>query len=383
LFVVLSYHEERQMGRKALVLGFVLAVTAIAAGCGGGSSAGNASSSAAPKSATDYAGLKGKPFELLCSACSADLVSGLQASFLPDFAKKTGVSVKPVDTFCCGIDKLKAQVNGGNVQWDAINFATVTDFLLAKQAGLLAPIDTNVVPVSKLRSGTYDRYGYDEYRYGAVIGWNTKAFPGSDHPTKLADLLDTQRFPGKRCMYKYPQFGGTLEAPLLADGVAPSSIYPLDVNRALTKLSAIKNDIVWWSSGSQAAQFLASGVCKLGVMWNGVAQAAIKRGEPLDISWNQAVITTSVNAIPKDAPDMKASQLWMAEQINNQAAESTLLQHVAYTLPLKNASIPGAVSRFAPEGPNLANAIEEDDTYYFKNADAINKRFNDWLVTGH
>lgn len=372
------------MSRKALWATILATFCIAAVGCGSSDDDGGGSSSvakAAPTSATDYSGLKGKPFVALCSACSADLVAGLKESFLPEFGDKTGMSIKPVDSFCCGIDKLKAQVKSNNVQWSVINFATVTDYLLAKDAGLLSPLDTKIVPVNKLREGSYDQFHYNQYRYGAVIGWNTKAF-GANHPTKIADLLDTQRFPGKRCMYKYPQFGGTLEAPLLADGVAPDQLYPLDVDRALRKLSTIKKDIVWWSSGSQASQFLASGTCKIGVMWNGVAQSAIKRGQPVDISWDQAVITTSVNAIPKNPPNMKAAQLWMADQINNQAAEDKLLTHVAYTLPRKDPKLPADVAKFAPEGPNAANAIEEDDQYYFEKSAEINKRFNKWLVTG-
>jgi putative spermidine/putrescine transport system substrate-binding protein len=374
------------MRRRALWVAAAATLCVATASCGGSggdkTTSAAATTAAAANPADDTSGLDGKPFALLCSACSADLVSGLQDSFLPSFEEKTGMSIKPVDTFCCGIDKLKAQVERGNVTWTAINFATVTDFLLAKQAGLLAPIDTKIVPVDKLRSGTYDQYGYNEYRYGAVIGWNTKAYSGANHPTSLTDLFDTAKFPGKRCMYKYPQFGGTLEAALLADGVPKESIYPLDQDRAYKKLDTIKKDIVWWSSGSQASQFLASGTCKIGVLWNGVAQAAIKKGQPIAISWNNAVITTSVNAIPKNTPNMKAAQLWMAHQINDVSAEGKLLESVAYTLPLQQQTFSSAVQKFAPEGPNAANAVEEDDQYYFKNSAQITKRFNDWLVTG-
>lgn len=373
------------MSRKAMLVAALAAVCLAMAGCGGSdddASGDGASAETTASSTNDFAGLEGEPFVILCSACSADLVEGLEASFIPDFAEKSGMDIKPVDTFCCGIEKLQAQVDNDRVQWDVINFATVTDYLLAKEAGLLAPLDTSIVPVDKLREGSYSEDHYNEYRYGAVLGWNTEAFPEGSAPSTLEDLFDTERFPGKRCMYKYPQFGGTLEAALLADGVPKDQLYPLDMDRALAKLDTIKDDIVWWESGSQASQFLTNGTCDIGVMWNGVAQAAIDRGQPLEISWNNAVITTSVNAIPKGAPHMKASQLWMAEQINNQEAEGELLRHVAYTLPLEDPVIPEEVKRFAPEGENAANAIEEDDVYYFENSAEITDRFNNWLVTG-
>jgi putative spermidine/putrescine transport system substrate-binding protein len=373
------------MGRKAWWIA-VLAVIALAlASCGddddnGDSGNGGGNSGGGETSATS--GLEGEPFVLLASAGSQDLVDGLEASFLKAWEDKTGMDVKPVDTFCCGIDKLKAQVDSDNVQWTVINFATVSDFLLAKDAGLLTPIDTSVVPVDQLREGTYDKYGYNEYRYGAVIGWNTDKYSGSDAPTSLTDLFDTERFPGKRCMYKYHQFGGTLQAALLADGVAKEDLYPLDTERAFAKLDTIKDDIVWWDAGSQAAQYLANGTCDIGAIWNGVAQSAAGRGSPIDVAWSDGVITTSVNAIPKNTPNEKAAQLFMAEQITNREAEAELLKHVAYTVPLKNPVLPAEAKKWAPEGENASVAVEEDDDYYFENSADLTKQFNNWLVTG-
>jgi putative spermidine/putrescine transport system substrate-binding protein len=369
------------MRHRSILIALLAAFTLALAACGdddddgGGGGSGNSGGG-------KFAGLDGEPFVLLASAGSQDLVDGLDASFLKDWADKTGMDVKPVDTFCCGIDKLKAQVEADNVQWTVINFATVSDFLLAKDANLLTPIDTSIVPVDQLREGTYDEFGYNEYRYGAVIGWNTDEYSGADAPTSLTDLFDTERFPGKRCMYKYHQFGGTLEAALLADGVSKEELYPLDVERAFDKLDTIKDDIVWWDSGSQAAQYLANGTCSIGAIWNGVAQAAARRGSPIDIAWTDGVITTSVNAIPKNTPNEKAAQLFMAEQITNRAAEAELLKHVAYTVPLKDPVLPAEAKKWAPEGENATVAVEEDDQWYFENSAELTKEFNNWLVTG-
>jgi ABC-type antimicrobial peptide transport system permease subunit len=40
----------------------------------------------------------------------------------------------------------------------------------------------------------------------------------------MSDLWDLDVFPGKRCFFNNPQYGWTLEAALLADGVAPDDL---------------------------------------------------------------------------------------------------------------------------------------------------------------
>ena len=65
-------------------------------------------------------------------------------------------------------------------------------------------------------------------------------------------------FPGPRSLENSPK--GNLEFALLADGVAPDKLYPLDVDRAFKKLDQIKHHIpVWWTNGAQHVQLLIDG----------------------------------------------------------------------------------------------------------------------------
>lgn len=339
----------------------VVLLASLIAGCGGG-------------------GGSNKPFVYLASGGSADFVNGLETSFFPAFQKQTGTKVV-ADTFCCGIDKLQAGVKSGNVVWTATNFATVSDFELAKRAGLLEKLDPAVVPLDKLRPGTYDEYGYQVYRAGTVVAWRPKDFP-TGAPTKFEDLFDTARFPGKRCLYKSPQFGGTLEGALLADGVPADKLYPLDLNRAFTKLNTIKDDVVWWSSGAQAAQFLLNGTCKIAAMWSGVAQTTARNGDDLGVAWSHSLLFTGMNSIPKGSPNPAAAQKFLAEVINDKDAQAQFYRKVAYTIPTKELNIPPDVVKWAPEGDNVKDAITEDDQYYLQNTTDITKRWNNWLTTG-
>ena len=44
------------------------------------------------------------------------------------------------------------------------------------------------------------------------------------------------------------------EFALMADGVKPDELYPLDLARATKKLETIKDDIVFWTSGAESQE---------------------------------------------------------------------------------------------------------------------------------
>ena len=67
------------------------------------------------------------------------------------------------------------------------------------------------------------------------VNYNSEEF-SSDEPEGWADFFDTDAFPGKRAVWGSYVVNGVLEGALLADGVAPEDLYPLDLDRAFEKL---------------------------------------------------------------------------------------------------------------------------------------------------
>ena len=80
--------------------------------------------------------------------------------------------------------------------------------------------------------------------------YSTDAYAEGKAPQTWADLFDLKQFPGKRTLADNPV--SSLEIALLADGVAPDKLYPLDADRALKKLDTIKPDTIFWSTNSQS-----------------------------------------------------------------------------------------------------------------------------------
>src|SRR5690606_18582457 len=115
----------------------------------------------------------------------------------------------------------------------------------------------------------------------------------AEGPASWADFFDTTKFPGKRGLRQGPK--SNLEFALMADGVAPADVYsvlatPEGVERAFAKLETIKNDVIWWESGAQAPQLLASGEVVMTSSYNGRIDAANKNDQRnFGIQWNGAL----------------------------------------------------------------------------------------------
>lgn len=156
------------------------------------------------------------------------------AAWAKPFAAETGTNVLqdgPTD-----YGKIKAMVESGNVSWDVVDVEG--DYAAqAGKAGLLEPLDFSVIDKSKLDPRFVTDHSVGSFYYSFVIGCNASAV--SECPKSWADLFDTNKFPGKRTFYKWSA-PGVIEAALLADGVPPANLYPLDLDRAFKKLDTIR-----------------------------------------------------------------------------------------------------------------------------------------------
>jgi hypothetical protein len=179
--------------------------------------------------------------------------SSQQKNWAAPFTQATGINVLmdgPTD-----YGKLKAMVDSGNVNWDVVDVEG--DFAYAaQQAGLIEPIDYSVVKKDELDPRFATPAAVGSFYYSFVLGYNKAKYKDAQ-PSTWADLFDTKKFPGKRTLYKWSA-PGVLEIALLADGVPPNKLYPLDLDRAFKKLDTIKSDIVWWRAIAAIARIRRS-----------------------------------------------------------------------------------------------------------------------------
>lgn len=308
--------------------------------------------------------------------------SAKNESVWKNFTELTDVPVR--EEFTDGtITKFIAGSQSGNVPWNLLEVGTGAEFYQVRDLNLLEPIDTSIVPVELLDSGSVDEYGIRVEENGAVLTWNTDAFEGAT-PTSMADLYDIEAFPGKRCLYKFPVSGGVLESALYADGVAPEDIYPLDVDRALAKLDTIKDEVIWWDSAATAIQLLNNGECSMSIMWSGRVYDAIEQQKlPLDFTWDGGVQTSAYFAVPKDAKDKEIGFAAIAMWILDRQGQIDFVNKTTYTTALKDIGIEDydpSVQPFLATGANVENAIVEDAQSVASMLEELNDKMNAFLA---
>ncbi len=157
-------------------------------------------------------------------------------AFVKPFEAEFGVKINHIARQHYPSTEIKANVETKTYTWDVV-IATLEDVYFLEPLGMLEPLDWNDPDMKELLpEATRPTWaGMDIYTY--VLGFRTDKFSGAQ-PDSWADFWDVKKFPGRRALQKHPI--GTLEIALMADGVEPGKLYPLDLDRAFRKLDQIR-----------------------------------------------------------------------------------------------------------------------------------------------
>ena len=197
---------------------------------------------------------------------------------------------------------IRTQGTTGQAVWDVVDTPPF-NCIKGGEQDLIEPLDFSRIPNAEGMPEEYKTpYSVAYEFYSSVLAYNPEAFDGNP-PQSWADFWNVEDFPGNRSLRNYPV--GTLEAALLADGVAPDDIYPIDVDRAYEKLEEIKPYITtWWTSGGQSAQLLNDEEVDMLMMWNGRVSSIMNEGANADFTYNQGFLQSTHLCIIKDAPNL-------------------------------------------------------------------------------
>ena len=236
------------------------------------------------------------------------------------FEKATGIKV--IDVPGVGITKIKAMVEAKNVEWDVVqNIAMWVP--QGQREGLWEELDYKVIDRTGVPDAMVEKYALGNSTFGQILAYNTKAFPPGNEPKTWADLWNTEKYPGPRGMFDGPRY--SLEIALMADGVAPDKLYPLDVDRAFKSLDRMKPKVhVWWKQWPQAPQLLGAGEIVLAHTSN-TRVATLKKAEnvPVEIMWNQGMMTIDWLSVPKGAKN-KANAMKLISYMNKPELQAQL-----------------------------------------------------------
>ena len=317
--------------------------------------------------------------ELVIVNWGGDAVTAQKKAWASRFEKKHPGIKAIIDGSGPSSGKIKAMVQSGKVTWDLCDRNNVAAIDLGRQ-GLLAEVDYGRVDKNAVPKAYQGKWGLGSYYYSFALTWDTKAF--DEAPKDWRDLWDLKKFPGTRTIRK--NFEGQLEAALLADGVPPEKIYPIDVDRALDKIKQIKKDTIFWGSGSESQQIMRDGDAVIGNLWH--TRSSIVNRETdgrVDYTLNQAVLFAGAWIQPKGAPS--GSEAWdFAAAAQDPKSQVEVFEAIGMgpINPKAAALVPENLRKRDPGNPaNLKIQIAADADWYASDYANILNRYLDAIAS--
>lgn len=297
--------------------------------------------------------------------------------FIESFTKETGIEI--ISTPGADLAKLRAQVQTGNIEWDLLN-------LIGPQAsaagndGLLEEIDYSIVhragPIERGQSKYFNTYYYSR----GGIGYNPEKFPDGRHPTSWAEFWDVEKFPGRRGLRSRPE--DNLEMALIADGVAPKDVYPIDVDRAFASLDKIKSSVAHWIAETpQTVSLLQNNEVDFVFTYSSRIEAAQKQGSKVAFAYGPNFLTPGTHVIPKGTKKRDAAMQLMRHFLRADLQAEFCNQ--TGSTPINPAAVPLMAAEVSANQPKF-----DDPQVMFVNVDwwaanyaEMNRRFLEWRLT--
>ena len=247
--------------------------------------------------------------------------------------------------------------------------------------GLLMDLDPKIVDTSNIpnQSLVGDCY-VPAMQYGYVIMYNEEAYP--EAPTGWADFFDTQKFPGKRAIAGFEDVGpGVFEGALLAEGVAPEDLYPLDMDRVYKKLDTIRDNLIYWKTGAESQQMVESGEADMVLLWSGRGYGAVENGAKYKPIWNQSLIVADALAVPKNAKNPDASMALINYYLGAKSQE--VMAEMSSYSPVHKDAKPNFSElglEYLTTDPKIADQmVPTDQGWWAENYDAELERWMTWM----
>jgi putative spermidine/putrescine transport system substrate-binding protein len=312
-------------------------------------------------------------------------------AYFEPFTEEAGIQITKVPE--PDLAQVRAMVQTGNVTFDLSSGQSPSDVYALAEEGALEKIDYSNFDQETLdgmlEDGKYE-YGVASLYYALIGGYRSDTF--AEGPTTWADYWDLDKFPGPRSFGPGSGTGFcTWELALMADGVAPDKIYPIDFDRALQSLDRIKDEVVsWWDVGGVPAQLLTDGQVELASAWNGRIQALIDEGVPVGLNWNQGILQWDLMYVPKGAPHA-ANAMKLLAFMSRADRQAVFAQNIAYAPSNSKAyeDIPADRAKILPTAPDIVKQLTPQDYAFWTSVDSASgkkmldiaaERWNEWLL---
>ena len=158
-------------------------------------------------------------------------------AYVEPFQQETGIEVVPVKKWF-SYAELKLWQETGKTQIDVTDIPAMHAALAGKK-GWLESIDYTAFSPEILKGLTEEAkkpWGVGALSYAIALSYFTDL---TKTPTNWAEFWNVEGFPGNRCLFNVGGGEMTWEIALLADGVPPDRLYPIDFKRAMKSLDRL------------------------------------------------------------------------------------------------------------------------------------------------
>lgn len=316
--------------------------------------------------------------ELVVCSFGGNFQAAQRKVFFAPFSKETGINV--VETSAPDIARLQAMHDAKDMQWDIMCGSGRWYPTLVKK-NLLERIDQRRFHLTDIDKQAVQSHAISYIVTTQALCYSPTKVPGGVAPKGWADFWNVERYPGARTLSADVTF--KLEFALLADGVAPKDLYPVDIDRAFAKLSKIRPHIKLFTTfADQPAQLVSRGEVVFGEAPSNTIRQAQSQGFDVDLTWDQAGYQYSYMFITNGAKHRDEAYAFVdfCGRADRQAEFSTL---TGYGPTNRKAIdlIPEDVRKSICNYPaNIEKQWALDGTWIADNFDALTSRYQRFML---
>jgi len=301
-------------------------------------------------------------------------------AFFQPFAESAKVQVTE-DSYSGQMARVRAMVQTGTVTWDVMQVEQ-NALLQGGDEGLFEKLDWGKIGAkSDFLPAAVSDYGVGAFVWSMVLTYDRAKL--AEGPSSWADFWDIDKYPGKRGLRATAKM--TLEIALLGDGVPPAEVYdvlrsPGGVERAFARLDRLKPHLLWWTSGAEPIERVASGDLVMSAAFNGRVAAANLGGRNFALIWTGQVYGIDSWAIVKGSQRLAIAERFIAFA-SQPDTQSKFPNFIPYGVTNRKA-IAGIDSRIADDLPtsprNIEKALPLNTEYWADNGETLEARFATW-----
>lgn len=325
-------------------------------------------------------GLAREGENLIFLTWGGDFGAGVRTAFSDPFTAETGATIQDVTPFNYG-KFLTAMQNDNPEGYDLIWFDDDSEPFRAGAAGFVEELNYDLIPnAAQAIDSVTQPYSVSPYVTAYQAAYRMEDYPDNP-PASWADFWDVETFPGARSLGTW--VGGVLEAALLADGVAPADLYPLDEERAFSSLEALKPNIRVFhdtQSSEQVQQMVSQGEVSMVLTWATDFIRMHLAGEPVNVIYDGGFYFSPAVGIAKGTEHLELAHGYLNMLLDAEAQRRFVKAWLTSPSNVEAADALSEEQRNSVVAGNVDKMVALDPKYYAENLERLQELYDAWRV---